>query len=88
MPKSVLYFPIEYPQIHNTQKPIDLFRYLIKTYTNEGDTVLDNCMGSGTTLIACVMENRNCIGIEKEEKYYELARNRFKTHVSQTVINF
>lgn len=88
MPKSVLYFPIEYPQIHNTQKPVDLFRYLIKTYTNEGDTVLDNCMGSGTTLIACAMENRNCIGIEKDPKYYELACNRYKNHVSQTVIKF
>ena len=55
---------------HPTQKPIELFEYLIKTYTNEGETVLDNCMGSGTTAIACINTNRNYIGFEKEYEYY------------------
>jgi len=61
---------------HPTQKPVALFEYLIKTYTNEGDLVLDNCVGSGTTNIACLNTNRRCIGIEKEEKYVKIARER------------
>ena len=61
---------------HPTQKPIELFEYLIKTYTNENETVLDNTMGSGTTGVACVNTNRNFIGIEKDEKYFEIAKNR------------
>ena len=56
-------------KIHPTQKPVALFEYLIKTYTNEGETVLDNCAGSGTTAIACLNTNRNYICIEKEPKY-------------------
>ena len=63
-------------RLHPTQKPLDLMEYLIKTYTNEGETVLDNCMGSGTTGIACVNTNRNFIGIEKNDKYFEIAENR------------
>ena len=62
--------------IHPTQKPILLYEYLIKTYTNEGDTVLDNCMGSGTTCLAAKELNRKFIGIEKEPKYYEIACQR------------
>lgn len=58
---------------HPTQKPIDLFRYLIKTYSNEGDLVLDNCMGSGTTAKACILEKRNYIGFETDEKYFDIA---------------
>lgn len=61
---------------HPTQKPIALFEYLIKTYTNEGMLVLDNCIGSGTTAIACLNTKRNYIGIEKEEKYYNICNNR------------
>ena len=61
---------------HPTQKPVALFEYLIRTYTNEGDTVLDNCIGSGTTAIACINTGRNFIGIEKEEKYCRIAEER------------
>jgi len=63
---------------HSTQKPIDFIRYLIKTYSNEGDLVLDNCMGSGTTAAACIMENRNFIGFENKLKYYEQSLKRLE----------
>jgi site-specific DNA-methyltransferase (adenine-specific) len=66
--------------LHPTQKPVALFEYLIKTYTNEGNTVLDNCAGSGTTGIACLNTNRNFILMEKEEKYYELIKKRVYEH--------
>jgi DNA modification methylase len=62
--------------LHPTQKPVALLEYLIKTYTDEGETVLDNCMGSGTTGVACVNTNRNFIGIELEDKYFEIAKQR------------
>jgi site-specific DNA-methyltransferase (adenine-specific) len=61
---------------HPTQKPVELFEYLIKTYTNEGDLVLDNCIGSGTTAIACVNTKRNFIGIELSEEYCKIAKDR------------
>ena len=61
---------------HPTQKPVALFEYLIKTYTNEGELVLDNCAGSGTTAIACLKTNRNYILIEQESKYCEIANRR------------
>ena len=63
-------------RVHPTQKPVELMEYLIKTYTNENETVLDNCMGSGTTGVACVNTNRNFIGIEKEQKYFDIAKSR------------
>src|SRR5574344_168883 len=69
-------------RLHPTQKPVDLLEYLIKTYTNEGDLVLDNCMGSGSTGVACVNTNRNFIGIEKDDKYFEIARNRLEEHIT------
>jgi site-specific DNA-methyltransferase (adenine-specific) len=78
-PSSVLLFnsvPNRKNKLHPTQKPVALVEYLIKTYTNEGDTVLDNCMGSGTTGVACKNLNRNFIGIEKDEAYFEIARKR------------
>jgi len=62
--------------LHPTQKPVALCEYLIKTYTNEGDTVLDNCMGSGTTGVACRNLNRNFIGIELNESYFNIANKR------------
>ena len=65
---------------HPTQKPVALCEYMIRTYTNEGETVLDNCMGSGTTGIACMNTGRNFIGIEKDPKYFEIARNRIMGH--------
>ena len=64
--------------LHPTQKPVPLCEYLIKTYTNEGDCVLDNCMGSGTTGVACKVLNRHFVGIEKEQKYYDLAKERIE----------
>lgn len=63
-------------KLHPTEKPLELFEYLIKTYTNEGDLVLDNTAGSGTTAVACIRFNRNYICIEKEEKYYHLIQKR------------
>lgn len=66
---------------HPTQKPIALMEYLIKTYTNEGDTVLDNTMGSGTTGVACVNTNRGFIGMELDDKYFEIAKERIEKAV-------
>ena len=65
-------------KVHPTQKPVALCEYLIKTYTNEGEWVLDNCMGSGTTGVACINTNRNFIGIEQEEKYFTIAKDRLE----------
>jgi len=76
-PNSVLEF--SNPRIkggHPTQKPVALMEYLVKTYTNEGDLVLDNCMGSGTTGVACVNLKRDFIGMEDVEKYFEIAKER------------
>lgn len=67
-------------QLHPTQKPVALLEYLIKTYTNEGETVLDNCMGSGSTGVACINTNRNFIGIELDDKYFEIAKERIESH--------
>ena len=67
--------------LHPTQKPVALFEYLIKTYTNEGDLVLDNCMGSGTTGVACKNLNRNFIGIEKDENYFKIAEKRINENL-------
>ena len=64
--------------LHPTQKPVELMEYLIKTYTNEKEIVLDNTMGSGTTGVACIRTNRRFIGIEKESKYFETAKNRIE----------
>ena len=76
-PTTVQRFPsISQEGQHPTQKPVALFEYLIRTYTNEGDTVLDNCAGSGTTAIACIRTNRNYILIEKEPEYIEIINKR------------
>ncbi len=74
-PVNLLRFPRD-KQAHPTQKPVALFEYLIKTYTNEGEIVLDNCIGSGTTAVAALNTGRFFIGIEKEPKYCEIARQR------------
>ena len=63
-------------RLHPTQKPVALLEYLIRTYTNEGDVVLDNCMGSGSTCVACVNTNRHYIGFELDEKYFNIAQQR------------
>lgn len=75
-PTSVLYYNNVRKALHPTQKPLDLVEYLIRTYSNEDDNVLDNCMGSGTTGVACKNLNRNFIGIELDEKYYNIAKER------------
>ena len=77
-PKSILNFDRPHPPIHPTQKPVSLLEYLIKTYTNENEIVLDFTAGSGTTGIACMNLNRKCILIEKDEKYCEIIVNRLK----------
>ena len=66
--------------LHPTQKPVSLCEWLIKAYSNEGDLVLDNCMGSGTTAIACINTNRNYIGFENDNTYFELANKRIEEH--------
>ena len=68
--------------VHPTQKPVALFEYLIKTYTNEGDLVLDNCIGSGTCAVASINTRRNFIGIEKDEHYYQIAKTRINQALS------
>ena len=78
-PRTVQYFKTaenDLKTTHPTQKPVALFEYLIKTYTNKGDLVLDNVIGSGTTAVACLKTNRKFIGFEKEEKYYNIALKR------------
>ena len=75
-PFDVLHFESVGKSLHATQKPVELLEYLIKTYTNENETVLDNCMGSGGTGVACVNTNRNFIGIELNEKYFNIAKER------------
>jgi len=78
-PKQVLEMPVvERGSVHPTQKPVALMEYMIKTYTNEGETVLDFTMGSGTTGVACNNLNRNFIGIEKDAEYFNLAKERIK----------
>jgi site-specific DNA-methyltransferase (adenine-specific) len=84
-PNELLEFDIEYDTIHETQKPVKLIEYLIKTYSNEGDTVLDNTMGSGTTGIGCVNTNRKFIGIEMENKYFKLSKHRILSVPVETV---
>ena len=79
-------FDTEIGVSHNTEKPIPLIEYLIRTYSNEGDTVLDNCMGSGTAGCAAVRANRNFIGIELDPKYYEIAKNRIENEQSQLTL--
>lgn len=85
-PRNVLEIPIvprSKGTLHPTQKPVALMEYLIETYTNPGDTVLDSCMGSGTTGVACMNLGRRFIGIEKDEKYFQIASDRIRAAVPQ-----
>lgn len=78
-PRSVIYFPSQREEsFHNTQKPVDLMEYLVRTYTDEGDLVLDPCVGSGTTAIACIRSNRRFIGFERETQYFDIAVKRIE----------
>ncbi len=82
-PNNILKYPKDKSNYHPTQKPVELLEYLIKTYTNEKDTVLDFTMGSGSTGVACLQTNRNFIGIELEEKYYNIAKERCSEYQSK-----
>lgn len=77
-PSEILEFDIESDTIHETQKPVKLIEYLIKTYSNSGETVLDNTMGSGTTGIGCILTGRKFLGIELEKKYFDLSKERLQ----------
>lgn len=77
-PNTILEFSRDKEHFHPTQKPVDLLRYLIRTYTDEGDTVLDPTFGSGSTGVAAALENRNFIGIEKDENYFNIGKERIE----------
>ena len=82
-PIDIIKFNRDKEKLHPTAKPVELLRYLIRTYTNENDVVLDNCMGSGSTIVASIRENRQYIGIEKDEKYFDIANRRIAAETSQ-----
>ena len=86
-PTSIITYSKDIQKIalHPTQKPVALLEYLIKTYTNENETVLDNCMGSGSTGIACINTNRNFIGMELNEEYFEMAKERIDKRMNLEV---
>lgn len=84
-PLTVQEFKYDKEKLHPTQKPVELFEYLIKTYTNEGETVLDNCIGSGTTAIAALNTSRFFIGIEKEKEYVDIANKRIEEHQEKAI---
>jgi DNA modification methylase len=80
-PKTIIKYKQE-KGLHPTQKPVGLMEYFILTYTNEGDTVLDNTMGSGTTGVAAILQNRKFIGIESDDKYFKIAKDRIENTIS------
>ena len=73
------------PNVHPTQKPVELVKWLVKTYTNEGELVLDNCIGSGTTAVACVETKRNFIGFETQQEFIDIANNRLNKYNGQQI---
>lgn len=87
-PVDVIYFESDKHTccLHPTQKPVALLEYLIKTYSNEGDVVLDNCMGSGSTGVACLNTNRDFIGIELSKEYYDIARQRISNTTASSLL--
>ena len=80
---DILRFSLTEKREHPTQKPVALLEYLVKIYSNEGETVLDNCMGSGSTGVACVNTSRNFIGIELDENYFEIAKKRIEARLKE-----
>lgn len=82
-PADVLYFNSDTNNLHPTAKPVDLLRYLVLTYSNQNDIILDNTMGSGTTCVAAIKEKRRYIGIEKDEKYFRIANKRIEQEKMQ-----
>lgn len=85
-PTNIIYFKRDISGIHPTAKPVDLLRYLVLTHTNEGDLVLDNCMGIGATILACIKEKRNYIGIELYEKFFIEAKRRIELELMQPTL--
>ena len=85
-PTDIVYYKRDKDKIHPTQKPVALIQYLIRTYTNEGDLVLDNCSGSGTTAIACIKEKRNFICFEKDETYWKKSVERVENEQQQLTL--
>lgn len=85
-PNDIIRFSRDSDSFHPTQKPVDLLRYLVRTYSDEGDTILDNCMGSGTTAIACIKENRHFIGFELNKEYYDKACKRIAAEKAQLTL--
>ena len=85
-PNDIIRFQSEHDGFHPTQKPVDLLRYLIRTYSNEGDTILDNCMGSGTTAVACIREKRHFIGFELNKEYFDKACKRIDAERRQLTL--
>ena len=85
-PTSIKRFQRDNKKIHPTQKPVELFEYLIKTYTNEGETVLDNCIGSGTTAVAAINTNRNYIGFELDKHYCDIANERIQKALAEKAV--
>lgn len=80
---DLLYFELKEKREHPTQKPVNLLEYLLKVYTNEGETVLDNCMGSGSTGVACVNTGRNFIGFELDQDYFDAAKRRIENAITE-----
>ena len=85
-PSDILKFDNVINTLHPTQKPVDLLEYLIKTYSNETETVLDFTMGSGSTGVACKLTNRNFIGIELDDKYFDIAKKRIENDYTKEQI--
>lgn len=85
-PQTILEYGHDSDSFHPTQKPVDLLRYLVRTYSNEGDTILDNCMGSGTTAVACIKEKRHFIGFELNKDYYDKACQRIDAEKRQLTL--
>ena len=85
-PIDIIHFDTDSDSFHPTQKPVDLLRYLVRTYSNEGDTILDNCMGSGTTAVACIKEKRHFIGFELNKDYYDKACQRIDAEKRQLTL--
>jgi len=87
-PVNIIQFDRDNERLHPTQKPVALLRYLVLTYTNEGDTVLDSCMGSGTTAIACLKEHRHFLGFELNKEYFDIAQRRIALERQQPQLDF
>ena len=85
-PTTIIKYDRDKNKLHPTQKPVDLLRYLVRTYTNMGGVILDNCMGSGTTAIACIKEKRHFVGFELNKEYYDIACKRIKNEQAQLTL--